>query len=38
MDAGQEETRWSVRVSQASVAGGGERELKDGATKAGDSG
>lgn len=38
MDAGHEETRWPARVSQASVAGGGRPELKDGATKAGDRG
>lgn len=36
MDAGHEETRWPARVSQASVAEGGESELKKGAAKAGD--
>lgn len=38
MDARHEEARWPARVSQATVAGGGRPELKDGAAKAGDRG
>lgn len=38
MDSGHEETRWPAGVSQASAAGGGGPELKDGAAKAGDRG